>query len=47
MALLATNRLRMSRRTWRVLLALTVGAVLVAALRFAPTGMDMHRWWLD
>ncbi|MEU7931545.1 hypothetical protein [Micromonospora echinofusca] len=46
-ALLAANRLRTSHRTWRVLLALTVGAVLVAAFRFAPIGMDMHRWWLD
>ncbi|MEH0970212.1 hypothetical protein V6U77_03625 [Micromonospora sp. CPCC 205546] len=45
--LLAGSRPAMSRRTLRVLLGLTVGAVLVTALRFAPIGTDMQRWWLD
>ncbi|MDT0530194.1 hypothetical protein RM555_14480 [Micromonospora sp. DSM 115977] len=45
--LLARDRSAMSRRTWRVLLALTVGAVVVAASRFTPVGADLHRWWMD
>ncbi|MFG3420097.1 hypothetical protein ACIBTZ_12055 [Micromonospora sp. NPDC049460] len=46
-ALLTGSRPSISRRTWRVLLALTVTAVIVAAIRFAPIGTDMQRWWLD
>ncbi|MGC5331982.1 hypothetical protein [Micromonospora sp. DT62] len=45
--LLARDRSAMFRRTWRLLLALTVGAVVVAASRFTPAGADLHRWWMD
>ncbi|MEV4540465.1 hypothetical protein [Micromonospora echinaurantiaca] len=45
--LLIRDRAETPRRTRRQLLAVTVAAVTVTALRFAPAGTELTRWWLD
>ncbi|RKN48331.1 hypothetical protein [Micromonospora endolithica] len=45
--LLVRDRAGMTRRIWRLLLAVTVAAAVVTVLRLAPIGTDLTRWWLD
>lgn len=45
--LLVRDRRATPARTWRLLLAVTVLGVVVSAVRFAPIGADLTRWWLD